>query len=162
MTQDKNLTRERRNTHPWDHHKWHCSFQIEEKDPDARVPSTSQCLNWKNLRASTKPSSPPACAWRKSPGVRSWCPRPRPSQWITQPLDTSTGSETDTCPVKVSEYALGCAGMTKRQAPPYSAGAESTDGSPFPWSERSWQERRPESSRVPGPRDPRSQLPVYL
>ena len=36
--QHKNLTRERMNTDPGDH-KWHCSFQIKKKDPDARVPS---------------------------------------------------------------------------------------------------------------------------
>lgn len=82
--------------------------------------------------------------WKKSPGFKSWYPQPRPSQWITQPLNTRTGSETDTCPIKVSEYVLRCAQMTKRQAPPSSAGTESTDVSPFPWSEQSWQERRPE------------------
>ena len=94
MTQDKNLTRERRNTDPWDH-KGHCSFQIEEEDPDTRLPSKSQHLagrTWGHL-LSHHLLQP---VWRKSPGFKSWYPQPRPSQWISQPLNTRTGSETDT------------------------------------------------------------------
>ena len=73
-----------------------------------------------------------------------------------------TGSETDTCPIKVSEYVLGCAGMTKRQAQPSSTGTESTDASPFPWSERSQQREQTRECSVPAPRDPGSQLPCVF
>ena len=73
-----------------------------------------------------------------------------------------TGSEIDTCPIKVSEYVLGCAGMTKRQAQPSSAGTESTDASPFPWSERSQQREQTRECSVPAPRDPGSQLPCVF
>lgn len=75
-------------------------------------------LSWKNLRASIKPSSPPACVKENFTRCQELMPTAKTQSMNNLALITSsTGSETDTSR-QGQEYALGGAGMTKRQAPP--------------------------------------------
>ena len=159
-TQDKNLTWERRNTDPWDH-KWHCSFQIEEEHPDARVPSKSQHLSWKNLRASTKPSFSPACV-KEITRLQELIPTTK-----TQSMNNSAPKHEDWFRDRHVPH------QGQRVCPAVCSDDEETSTTLFSWNRiyrcltfpMIWTKLTREETReswVPGPRDPRSQLPVYL